>query len=631
MPNHTPSSSDTRAALLALAAFILAMAAWDWMRISFVDDTILPPTLLDRPWAALGDWSAVHVYADAWPAALLRALARWSAVGAIAALSVLAIHALLWSGVYYAAGALLAGGPWLPLLAVALVRTMPDLFGVRLLAATPPDRALAVALAFWSVGLAIQRRWILACLVGGLMAHVSVTMALWFAQFLFVIVFCLNYEWGWRTSLAGAVAFLALATGPLVRFLLGELIPDAPLPDRAMLGVHFFADPRLSPFNQPLWAIVCLIVYVAIGYVWLKQYFNRQTYPVVVILSLIGCAGWLLEIVFVGLIPIERAVRFELPNARAFWLLWFPVFYAPALGERLRASWRGSGKVWPLLSALTFSVPVAWSALQLIERLRQPPRWRLPLVVALLGLLIVTAFVLPHAPLSIIEPLFTLAIALACLPILAGVWAAQRTRQAARTVGALAAALVLFAALGALLHGRDLAALHEVPERHRAWNAALQWIESRTPPDAKWAIPARPRAFRLATGRPVLVNAGEIPREPQARVEWFERFVDTHTWRGAPHLGVPPPTDREAIARALADYAASFLFGGVGPSPAAHNQVVPSHKLVASYGARYLLLHQDAWSPPRAGEPAAALVLERLHQTGPFLIVQIREADSATP
>jgi hypothetical protein len=628
MSNRSPSQSESWRALLVLALFIGVMALWDWTRISFLTDSILPPTLTPgRDWELLGDWSAAHAYDDNWQVATVRLLDRLLPDPALLAVIVLLIHALLWGGVFFAARALWTGSPWIAVLAVFLVRIMPDLFSVQLLSLDAPSRAMAVALAFWSVGLTIQRRWIAACLVAGILAHFSPSIAFWFAQFLIVIVFALNYEWGWQRSFVGSMPFLLVAGGPLVRFLIAEIAPDPPIPPDAMLGLHFFANPALSPFATPLAANACMVVYLAMAFTHLKHYFNRQTAPVIVVMFLIGFAGYVLEIAFIGLVPVERAARFEIHNLRGFWLLWMAIFHAPDLAERIRVAWQGRLLARAVGRVLLFSLPVAWSAFTLIERLVAPPRWNAAVALAMLALVLLTAFVLPHESLPIDGAYFALAIAARLIPAAAIAWPVRRDVRLARAAKALLVGAAGLATLIAVLHGaatlRAVADARQAARDYPRWEDSVAWIRAHTPPGALWAVRERPRAFRRATGRPILVNRHEIPRDPDSRYEWFQIYIETHHWVGGPDIEYADSANPEAFVQKLRLYRRSFADGISAQVRSFRDWLAISRVLVLTYPVDFALLRESDLPYPRRSD--ATVPWRIIHAQGPYRIVQLHE------
>ena len=633
MPVRMTNDTGSRCALGVLAAFALAVGLCDCLSVVLLRDTFLPPsTEIGRAWSELGDWSAVQCYAGDWRVALLRWAGSRLPDGAVVTLGVLVIHALLWGGVYCVGRALFGGSPWVAVLAVVLVRIAPDLFQVHLLSAQDPSRMTAVALAFWSLGLTIHQRWVAACCLAGLAGHFSPIVACWLAQFVVVAMFSLNRQWGWRRSLVGMACFLAIAGGPLVRFLVGEIAPAVRLPSNAMLGLHLFTDPSLSPFSVPLWSNVCLVVYLAMAFVWMKRHFNRRTTPVALIFFLIGLAGLLLEIIFVGLVPIERAARFELQTMRGFWLFWIAILYAPELADEIRASWQ-KGKAWrAIFRGLTFSLPVVWSALTLIERLRRPPRWSRVLVVLMLVLLALAAFVFPHGERPVGEPILAVAIAVAVVVVAGATALVGRERTAFGLARSVTGATVAFALVLAILDGgtvaRAFSETRRVVARCRAWSEACRWVAEHSPADSKWSIPWRPRQFRRWTGRAVLVNRDEVPRDPRRRLGWFEKYAETHGWAGGLDVRHLPSPVRESLAQRLNAYRRSFLLGVARRPAMSPDWLVISPVLVQTYGVRYAVCDRDR--PPRRQEgwTSSTERLQHLHTEGPFEIYRI---DSASP
>lgn len=618
--------TESRRALVALALFILAIGLWDYVALSYQGDTFLPPSLAGgERWVQLGDWSVVQCYPSDWKTAVLGWACRYLPESVLVALTVFLTHALLWSGIFYFERALFGDSPWVALLGVVLVRICPDLFQVHLLSLQSPSRVMAVALAFWSVGLAIRRRWVVACCAAGLIAHFSATVACWFAQFIVVTLLCLNYEWGWRKSLTGAACFLVLAAGPLVRFLIEDIVAPSPLPSDAMIGLHFFADPTLSPFSVPLWANVCLVVYLAMAFVWLKRHFNRRTTPIAIIFFLLGLAGILLEIMFVGLIPIERAARFELPNMRAFWLLWIAAFCAPALADEIRTSWE-KRRIWrPTFRAIAFSLPVVWSALTLVERLVQPPRWNRVIVFLMLGLLVLTAFVLVHGEQPIAEPLFAFAIAMVAAVVVTAVALVRRKDGFPHLAFSLWGAIAAFALVFWILYGRTLAHAisnaREIADRNASWTLACQWVARHSPAGSTWSVPWRPRQFRQRTGRAVLINRDEVPWDPSRRFEWFQMYAETHGWPGGATLQPASSSGGEKIIEWLREYRRSFLLGAARRPRASRDWLVCSSVLPRGYGVTYAICDQN--SPPQLVQEHDPVSLEPLGAGGSFLLYKI--------
>lgn len=632
---HSTTDSAVPAVAGVLAALILAVGVWDCLVVGRLCDTFLAPTIdASRAWGELGDWSAAQCYSEDWKTAALRWASGWLPDAVVVAAVVFAVHALLWTGVYYVGRALFRGSPWVAVLGVVLVRVCPDLFQVDLLGIESPSRMAAIALAFWSIGLTIRRRWVTACCAGGFIAHFSPTVACWFVQFIVAAMFCLNHERGWRRSSVGAACFLAIAAGPLVRFLVGEIVPDSPLPDDAMLGLHFFADPALSPLSVPLWCYVCLVVYLAMAFEWMKPHFRRDTTPVAIIFFLIGMAGLLIEIVFVGVVPVERAARFEISNMRAFWLLWIPIFYAPVLAEEIRIAWR-SGWLWPaVLRGMLFSLPVAWSTLTLLDRLRRPPRWSVALVGLMLVLLGLSAFVFPRGEQPVAGPLYVLVVAVA-VSIAARVssfFAAGGQIQ--RAAASLSLAAMAFAVCAAVFAGgsarRALLRVRRTVKQTAAWKDVCRSTAVReSPADSKWSVPWRPRQFRRLTGRAVLVNRSEIPREANRRFEWFQRYAETHGWEWAPGES-HGAGDPETLQGRLRDNRRGLGPGGRWNRETSEDWLVVSRAAVQSYGVRYAVCRRGRRPQRQDGERSQGISVERISSEGPFEVyrIEMRAPDS---
>jgi hypothetical protein len=622
MPVQPTTRTESRGVLAILALFILAVALWDYAAISWLSDTFLPPSLRDdQMWVKRGDWAAVQCYSDDWRAALLGWAGGHLSDGVLIAAIVLIAHSLFWSGVYYFGRALFGGSRWIALLGVAMVRVCPDLFQVHLLSAQSPARLIAVALAFWSVGLTIRRWWVAACCAAGLIAHFSPTVACWFAQFIVVALFCLNHEWKWRTSLIGAACFLAIAAGPLVRFLVEGVIPDAPIPNEATVGLHFFADPTLSPLSVPLWVYVCLVVYLAMTFVWLKQRFSRRSTPIAIVFFLLGFGGMLLDILFVGVIPVERAARFELQALRAFWFLWTAVFYAPQLADEIAVAWP-KGKSWrPIFRGLSFSMPWLWSAITLAERWHQPPRWNRVILVLMLTLLLLT---IHPSERSVAEPVWALVIAASILTAAVVAGMAGKTGGSANLVRAMSAAILLFAVSWVFLDGKTAARAfsesRRVMARDADWAAACRWIADNSPADSIWSAPWRPRQFRRWTDRAVLVSRDEAPSDPSRRFEWFLMYAETHEWPGGVG-GLSPSLHGERNIEWLREYRCRFLFGlshHGAPSP---DRLVCSSALPQGYGVHYAICDKDL--PPRLVQEHGSVSLERLQTVGTYELFKI--------
>jgi len=635
MPERSTNRNGSAVVFVLLAAFILAVALADYGLIENSSDTFLPPekvaaTNTDTP--APSDWSLEHCYERDWKS---RLLARAGKVFSDAALElglVLSAHALLWTGVYFAARSLLGGSPWTALLAVALVRIEPDFFGVRLLSARSPSQLAAIGFCFWCVGLTIRRWWVTACCTAGAVALLSPTIGCWFAQFVVVALFTLNHQWGWRRSLAGAACFLAIAGGPLVGFVVSEIFPPAPIADKAMLGLHFFAAPEISPFSVPLWSYACFAVYLGMAFLWMRRCYRRRTTPVAMILFLIGMAGMLVEIVFLGLVPIERAARFDLQNMRAFWPLWIALFYAPMIADEAREAFRRGGAVGrPVFRALTFSMPVVWSVLALVDRFRRPPRWNKLLLASMLVLIALSAFVLPHKPRSIAGPLYAAAIGAA---LAAAAFATRFTglpgmpsRTAFSCAGALAGFVLLFCAL----EGRALtAALSEAALNHKlaaSWTKTCEWIAKNSPPGSKWAVDRRPRRFRRSTKRAVLVNRAEIPHQANRRFEWFEMYAATHTWTGplAPERSSPPPAER--LVERLDAYRRGFLAGAARRARPSAFRLKVTVDLIKKYHVGYAVCEKGL-APVVGGSGRPAAAVERIYENEGFEVYKISPANA---
>jgi len=626
MPIRPTTSPASRRVLGLLTLFVLAVGMWDYLAISFLGDTILSP-LRDggQVWVKLGDWSAIQCYADNWQTALLRWTSNHVSDAVLTAVIVLALHGLLWSGIYYFSHALFGGALWVALLAVALVRISPDLFQVHLLSAQSPSRLAAIALAFWSSGLTVRRRWVTACCAAGLIAHFSPTVACWFVQFILVTLFCLNHEWGWRKSLIGAACFLAIAGGPLVEFLVEDVIPGAPIPNSAsdaMVGLHFFADPTLSPFSVPLWAYVCLVVYLAMAFVWLKQHFSRRRTPVVIIFFLLGLAGLLLDVIFVGVIPIERAARFELQTMRAFWFLWIAVFYAPQLADEIGVLWEKGKAWWPIFRGLSFSLPLVWSGITLLERLYHPPRWNRVVVFPMVLLLFLT---IHPGDRPIAEPVYALVIATAIAAVATVAALVGRVRGASNLARATAIAASLFAVsllfLDRATLGHAFSESRRIMARDTDWAEACRWVAENSPADSTWSVPWRPRQFRLWTGRAVLINRNEAPSDPSRRFEWFQMYAETHEWPngvGALSLSLP---GGERIIEWLREYRRRFLVGAAQSAQARSDRLVCASALPQGYRVHYAICEREL--PPLLVQDHGNIRLERLHTVGPFELYRI--------
>jgi len=642
MPISPPSSTDARRVLGLLALFILVFGLLDCARLHWLSDTFLPPSLEgEQKWTELRDWSAANCYPDDWKTALLGWASRRLSDAALVAVIVFAAHALLWSGVYYFGRALFEGPPWVALLGVVLVRICPDLFQIHLLNPQTPARMMAIALAFWSVGLTMRRRWVPACCAGGFIAHLSPTVACWFAQFLVVALLCLNYEWGWRKSLIGAACFLALAVGPLADFLVEAIVPQAPIAADATMGLHLFANPSLSPFSVPLWANACLVVYLAMAFVWMKRHYSRRTTPIVIIFFLLGLAGILLEIIFVGLIPVERAARFELPNLRAFWLLWIAIFYAPELADSLRAPTapdtnpqsairnpQSDIPLWrPMFRGLSFSMPLVWSTLTLVERWHQPPRWNR---MVLLMMLVVLFLTIHKGDRPIAEPLYALAIAAGVTMFTIVAALARRVPGSLILARALSGAVVLFVVFLFILDRsavkRAFSETRHTMARNSDWTAACQWTADHAPADSVWSVPWRPRQFRRWTGRAVLVNRDEAPRDPSRRFEWFQMYSETHSWPGGVTLSPVSSRGGNPIVEWLRDYRHSFLFGVARRGKQGPDRLDCSSILWQNYGVHYAIC--DRGSPPQMVQERGGILLERLHTSGSFDLYRIQGQDS---
>ena len=634
MPGRLDSSFDSRAlcAPVAVVVFVLLAGLCDCVAVGRFTDTFLPPGIdPTRSWGERGDWSAVHGYEDNWRTALLRRATARLPDAAVVAAVIFAAHALLWTGVYSVGRALFAGSAWVALLGVVLVRIGPDLFDTNLLCAESPARMAAIGLAFWSIALTVRRRWVTACCAGGLIAHFSPTVACWFGQFIGVALFALNHERGWRRSAIGAACFLALSAGPLVRFLVGEILPDSPLPDKATLGLHFLADRTLSPFAVPLGSYVCLAVYLAMAFEWMKPHFRRATSPVAIIFFLIGMAGWAIEILFVGIVPVERAARFGLQAMRAFWLLWIPLYYAPVLAADVRNAWR-AGRLWPAIwRGMIFSLPVLWCAWTLVERRLRAPRWNLALVILMLGLLALTVFVLPHddqfAVRRITGPVFAVGLALLALAGTSTVWLVGRRNEARRAAGAIGLALVAFGVCFAAVAG-DSAALAfaqaaQEMKRHAAWSAICHSeVVTASAPDSKWSVPWRPRQFRRWTGRAVLVNRYEMPPQVDGRLEWFRRYLETHEWPGAPPAR-QTPRSAETLERQLPAYRPYFGFGAVRFAGPSGDRLMLSPSSIREYGLHYAICERGMPPQSPGGGPLPPALVERIFAHGPFEVYKI--------
>jgi len=624
MPTERTTHRRLCGVLGLLSVFILAAGLWDYFTVSLLTDTILPPSLAgEAAWVKRGDWSAIQCYEINWSTVLVRWAGSHVSDAVLVAAIVLLTHGLLWSGVYAFGRALLGGSPWIALLAVALVRISPDLFQVHLLSAQAPSRLVAVGLAFWSSALTIRRRWVEACCLAGLIAHFSPTVACWFAQFIIVTMFCLNYEWGWRKSLIGAACFLAIAGKPLVMFLIEGVAPDAPIRSEAMVGLHMFADPSLSPFSVGVWAYVCLVVYLAMAFVWLKRYFSRTRTPVATIFFLLGLGGVLLDVIFVGIIPVERAARFQLHNLRAFWFLWIAVFYAPALADELMAASPKGTAWWPVFRGLCYSMPLVWSGVTLLDRLHQPPRWNRAIVFLMMALLF---FTVTASDRPIAEPSCALVVGLAALAAAAMRAALGGGRNAAKSARAMVVATAVFAILFLSLDGgalaRAVSQTRRVLSRNSDWAAACRWIAEQSPADSVWAAPWRPRQFRCWTGRAVLVNRAEVPDDPSRRFEWFLMYAETHQW---PHGVATPLTASHGGERWiewLSEYRCRFVFGERQTPQPRPDRLVVSSALPQGYGVRYVVCDRD--SLPQLAPGYGSVMLEPLHVSGPFELYQIR-------
>jgi len=636
MEDQPTAQTGSRRVLGVLVVFALLMALCDGVEVFRLGDTFLTPLPPGgRDWSELRDWSAAQCYEANWRTALLAWAGRYLPDAVMIVAVVLFAHGLLWSGIYFFGRAVWQGSPWVALLGVALVRVAPDLFHVHLLSGREPSRLIAVGLAFWSSGFLIRRRWVAACCAAALEAHFSPTVACWFAQFIFVALFCLNYEWGWRKSMIGVGAFLVIAAGPMVRFLVEVIVPDAPIPGDAMMGLHFLAEPTLSPFSVPLWSYLCLVVYLAMSFVWLKRHYSRQTIPVLSIFFLIGTAGLMLQVLFVGLIPVERAARFELHTMLAFWFLWIAVFYAPEVADEIRRSWQ-KGTAWrPVFYALAFSMPVVWTAATLLDRWRRPPRWSRVVVVLALLLLVLTAFVLPGGDRPVAGQIHALAIAAAVLIVAALTALARQTREAANLARAMAGALAVFVALFLVLDGaaatRAFSETRGVLSRDADWAAACRWIAKTLPDDSVWSVAWRPRQFRRWTGRAVLVNHEEIPQDPSRRFEWFERYVQTHGWPGGDKAQQAQERGSTALVDYLRDYR-RWAASGRMSFRRSLDWLVVSPALPMTYGVRYALC--DRIQPPRLTQADGSVLLDRtdfLASEAHFLIYKVRLKQEESP
>ncbi|MCX8038399.1 MAG: hypothetical protein N3D11_15340 [Candidatus Sumerlaeia bacterium] len=588
--------------LALLSLFILVVAAADSLMVLTVHDTFLPPV---RPGEVAvsdtADWSAQQCYPRSWKTVAAGWAGRFFSDTTVTVLVVVFCHALLWAGVYHAGRAIFPVSPWSALLGVLLVRMAPDLFGVDLLSAKEPSRLAAIALCFWSVGLTVRRRWVEACCVAGLTAHLLPTVACWFGQFIVVALVCLNYEWGWKKSLAGAGCFFLISVRPLTQFFLSEILPDPPIAAEAMMGLHFFSDPALSPFFPPLWAYVCLTVYLAMSFVWLKSHYDRRTIPVVIIFYLIGMAGLLLEVFFVGLVPVERAVRFELSHQRAFWFLWIAVFYSPELAGQIQRAWTSGGLWRPLLRGLLFSMQVGWSALTLVERWFTAPRWNRAVVAAMLALLVLTVWILPQREGPVVS-FAGLAVA-AVLPFLAVAAGASRRATFPSKLPAhvlAATGLFAFAILG--FHGdslrHHLADLRRNAALRADWQEVWGWAAAHSPADSTWLVNWQPRRFRRATGRAIGVNRSEVPASPADRWEWFQRYCDVYgrplpTQARSPYPVPPCGQEREEpqeMIRYLEGLRTSFLLGAKHWLSVFEERPVGSFFSAAQYDIDYVVV-----------------------------------------
>ncbi len=598
------SRSEARRTLAILALFILVVVAADSLAVLTFHDSVLPPV---RPGEAAvserADWSAQQCYPRSWKTLATGWASRFFSDTVITILIVFFCHVLLWTGVYHAGRAIFPATPWSALLGVFLVRVAPDLFGVDLLSAREPSRLAAAGLCFWSLGLTVRRRWIEACCAAGLTAHLSPTAACWFGQFIVVALVCLNYEWGWKKSLAGAVCFFLISVGPLTQFFLNEVMPDPPLAAEAMLGLHFISDPTLSPFSPPLWAYVCLTVYLAMSFVWLKRHYDRRTIPVAVIFYLIGMAGLLLEIFFTGLVPVERAVRFELSNQRAFWFLWIGIFYAPELSAQIQRAWATGGLWRPMLRGLLFSVPVGWSALTLIERWFAAPRWNRAVAATMLVLLVLTALVLPQREGSGVSVAGLAAGAILLVATIAG-WASSGGRLPPKLPAGALAATGIFAVAVFGLCTNSLS--HRLAEARRNialradWEKVCRWAAANSPSDSMWLVDWQPRRFRRMTGRAVGVNRGEIPSSPEGRWEWFQRYWEFYG-RAEPKMVLSAPAisprgrggeKLQERVRYLEGVRTSFLLGAKYWLPAVEQWRVSSFSSVMQYDIDYVVVHR---------------------------------------
>jgi hypothetical protein len=632
MASGSPTERTSLPVLLILAVFAVAMAIWDLGEIHAFHDTFLPPPFRHGGWEGTGDWSAVHSYPDDWKLILTSRMTGALGNPATEVLVVLGAHLLLWSGIYFAARALCGGSAWVALLAVALARIVPDLYQIDLLSAAHPARLIAVALLFWTMGLLIREQWMLGCCLAGAVVHFSPTLGIWFVQVLLIALIGYEHERGWRKPLIGTVEFLIIAAVPISRFLLNEIRPEPPIDGHAMLGVHFFAEPQLSPFYMPPWVAVCTVLYVAMTLVWMKRHFRRKTYPPVVVLFIIAWTALIIELLFLGMIPAERTVRFRLHEVRAHWLVWVGIVFAPELA-RLFGEARKTGRAWQtVLRGLVFSLPIVWAFTTLIERFHKPPRWNILVTAGLLILLVVTIAGFPLGNRPIAEGFFAAMIGLAVLIVL-GAKALVTGIDRSSWLTPFRMGLGLFLLFFALINGsatvRSFEKANEGLAQTKQWRALCRWVRDATPSElrAKWAIDKRPRDFRRRTQRPVLVNRVEIPPNSQRRLEWFLRFMETHCCSEEPDCPIDRALSPEKMEKPLREFADSFLFWREPPLRAPETALLVSATLVRKYNTEHAVLDSEGGGVCWPLDGAASITLRQLHAAGTLSAYQIEVAN----
>lgn len=632
MQENPPKAQVRHQVIGILLVFAVVSGLVDLFHIHTFHDSILPPAVYSQVnWTQLDDWSAENTYPTGWKSAALSQIGRLVSPAILTVMIVIPLHLLLWSGVFHAGDKLFRRSPWVALLGVAMVRIMPDLFQVDILSARVPSRLAAVGLVFWSMGFLVSGGWIRSCMLAALVTHFSPTVGIWYLQVMVVGLVCYDFGHGWRRSAIGAAVYLAIAAVPLTWFFVERIWPDPPIPPVAMIGLHFFADPLLSPFVIPLWAVVCLVVYVAMAFVWMKACYSRKTSPLTVMLLIFGFMGMLVEIVFVGLVPVERAARFELQDVRALWILWLALVYAPVLADEIGAAWRRQSLWRPVLRGMVFSLPVIWAATTLVERFFRPPKWNRILLGIVLVMLIGLAFFLPHALRPTGQAFWAIGIVLS-ISLASGVAGHFGRTSAARGIAraaALGAAafLVVFALTEGTTVADTVAEVRRVNARGKAWTETCRWVRGNTPSTHKWAVPWRPRDFRRRTDRPVLVNRTEVPSDPSRRYEWFQRYAQTHAWEEGPAL-YGPSLSRDRIIRQLGTYRASFLMGASRRPRTPEDSLLISAALVRMAGVDHAIV--DADSPvtrlDEGSSPTLSLKLE--HTAPPFSVYAIHVSEA---